>query len=470
MQVDESHQQVVLNIVNNKRKGSLSISEEPRDIREIISAVTPKLRERDAKVKKDASVTPKSLSLKSPKEIKKRADSVAEEYDSKEEEVLRNDEPDASHGTSTEVMTPRHGVRAAAALAKSKLSTRGVSNDLEVSKIEIPVSSDNIQAQVDRSVEFPSSDVKQKSGRKSSGSGSGSASKTRGRNSAVVQAVIEDKYVCCEKCEKWRRIPQHVNENELPDKWLCSMNIWDPFRNSCDTPEENFTETVAPTVEETGGSKIAAEDEAPAADHNAAIAELVAPVVSDVTKKLKLKKKKSTDDFDHENENDAPVPAQLEKESAKKKPRKSLSVDPTTPRAEDRSVTPAVTSDQWVQCDKCSKWRRVPFDVDVDQLPKVWYCHMNTWAVQYAKCGVVQEKTTKKVSTETADDAIPRTKLNRRSESISAPVAEPVSSTGAAATPPPAPVTKWIQCDRKNCQKWRKVAAYVDMDTMPDTW
>lgn len=456
IKADDLQQQ---NEIRSNRKTTLSLSDNGDGAGATLSAVTPKLKDRDVKSKKDTSTTPKSLPLKSPKDSRKRADSV-EKDDSKEEE---NNEVDASQNINAE-MTPRHKMRAAAAVAKSKLSTRGAANDQDATKIERPVSSENLQAQGDRSEEFASLE-KPKSSRKSSGSGSGSASKRRNATT-VTQAVIEDKYVCCEKCEKWRRIPSHVNENELPDKWLCSMNIWDPLRNSCDTPEENFAETAATAVVEPGSSKITGE-ETLMEDYNPAISEPV-----EVTKKIKLKKKRSTDEGDlHENDYDGAV--LLEKESAKKKTRKSISADPVTPRGDDRLATPAAASDQWVQCDKCSKWRRVPVDVDVDQLPKVWYCHMNTWALQYAKCGVVQEKTTKRasqISTEIADDAAPRTKLNRRSDSISASATEPAQSAGVSGAPAPAPVTKWIQCDRKNCQKWRKVAAYVDMDTMPDTW
>lgn len=32
----------------------------------------------------------------------------------------------------------------------------------------------------------------------------------------------------------------------------------------------------------------------------------------------------------------------------------------------------------WVQCDECEKWRVLPpeADIDVEQLPDLWYCHM----------------------------------------------------------------------------------------------
>jgi len=40
----------------------------------------------------------------------------------------------------------------------------------------------------------------------------------------------------------------------------------------------------------------------------------------------------------------------------------------------------------WVQCNKCNKWRKVPLSVDVDALPEEWYCSLNTWAPTLARC------------------------------------------------------------------------------------
>ena len=35
---------------------------------------------------------------------------------------------------------------------------------------------------------------------------------------------------------------------------------------------------------------------------------------------------------------------------------------------------------------------------------------------------------------------------------------------------PPELPTEWVQCDRKNCLKWRRVAWNVDIDALPDSW
>ena len=47
---------------------------------------------------------------------------------------------------------------------------------------------------------------------------------------------------------------------------------------------------------------------------------------------------------------------------------------------------------EWVQCDKCEKWRRLPPRISPEDLPDVWYCAMNTWDVNLATCTAVEEK------------------------------------------------------------------------------
>jgi len=49
--------------------------------------------------------------------------------------------------------------------------------------------------------------------------------------------VVEDKWVACDKCSKWRKVAEHIDVDELPDKWFCYMNSWDKF-NSCAVAEE----------------------------------------------------------------------------------------------------------------------------------------------------------------------------------------------------------------------------------------
>jgi len=43
-------------------------------------------------------------------------------------------------------------------------------------------------------------------------------------------------------------------------------------------------------------------------------------------------------------------------------------------------------SSEWVQCDRCKKWRLLPPEVDVSSLPSQWFCHMNAWDPAHNNC------------------------------------------------------------------------------------
>ncbi|KAG1689297.1 hypothetical protein DVH05_012842 [Phytophthora capsici] len=63
--------------------------------------------------------------------------------------------------------------------------------------------------------------------------------------------------------------------------------------------------------------------------------------------------------------------------------------------AEDDEIKPnpiATKQDDWVQCDKCQKWRRLPNQVNVSELPASWYCKMNKWDKRHNKCTAPEEK------------------------------------------------------------------------------
>ncbi|KJP85884.1 hypothetical protein AK88_04471 [Plasmodium fragile] len=49
--------------------------------------------------------------------------------------------------------------------------------------------------------------------------------------------------------------------------------------------------------------------------------------------------------------------------------------------------------DNWVQCDRCEKWRKLPAYIDMNNLPKIWYCNLNTDA-RYNSCDVEEEVAT----------------------------------------------------------------------------
>ncbi|KAM3704844.1 hypothetical protein ACJW31_03G036800 [Castanea mollissima] len=64
------------------------------------------------------------------------------------------------------------------------------------------------------------------------------------RPSEVAPVVIEENWVCCDKCEKWRLLPYGTNPDHLPKKWLCSMLTWLPGMNQCSFSEEETTNAL----------------------------------------------------------------------------------------------------------------------------------------------------------------------------------------------------------------------------------
>lgn len=69
------------------------------------------------------------------------------------------------------------------------------------------------------------------------------------------------------------------------------------------------------------------------------------------------------------------------------------------PRREDKEKTITTTGkgkdapkQEWVQCEKCEKWRRLPPRISAEDLPDVWFCSMNTWDINLATCTAIEDK------------------------------------------------------------------------------
>ena len=66
-----------------------------------------------------------------------------------------------------------------------------------------------------------------------------------------------------------------------------------------------------------------------------------------------------------------------------------------SPHNEDKSEKSkevGASKQEWVQCDECEKWRKVPPGISVDDFPDVWYCNMNTWDKNLASCTAAEDK------------------------------------------------------------------------------
>ncbi|KAM3323858.1 cysteine-tryptophan domain-containing zinc finger protein 7 [Capsicum chacoense] len=67
---------------------------------------------------------------------------------------------------------------------------------------------------------------------------------TSGAEPAVEAVVIEEDWVACDKCEKWRLLPYGTKPEQLPERWMCSMLYWLPGMNHCDISEEETTRAL----------------------------------------------------------------------------------------------------------------------------------------------------------------------------------------------------------------------------------
>ncbi|CAA0832043.1 CW-type Zinc Finger [Striga hermonthica] len=56
--------------------------------------------------------------------------------------------------------------------------------------------------------------------------------------------LVQEDWVSCDKCEKWRLLPLGTNVSSLPDKWLCRMLTWLPGMNRCSIPQEVTTNAL----------------------------------------------------------------------------------------------------------------------------------------------------------------------------------------------------------------------------------
>ncbi|KAL3029912.1 hypothetical protein AAZX31_03G191100 [Glycine max] len=57
----------------------------------------------------------------------------------------------------------------------------------------------------------------------------------------IPPVEMDDNWVQCDQCHKWRLLPVGTNPDNLPEKWLCSMLDWLPDMNRCSFSEDETT-------------------------------------------------------------------------------------------------------------------------------------------------------------------------------------------------------------------------------------
>lgn len=317
----------------------------------------------------------------------------------------------------------------------------------------------------------------------------------RGRKPSPA-TLVAAQWVACDACGKWRRLPKNITSDQLPEIWTCEMSSWDTQRNTCQSPEEAF-----PHLEDFSKGRLSTEDR----DHKANEAAL--EVSDDIygTERLMAstggrwpRKTSVSETTVHENDSDKEGGALVRRIGvASNFARRPQSVEvaletgtATSGHGQHKaqsslsgSSSGMLESVNWVQCNDCQKWRKVPLNIDVNSLPEVWLCRMNSWDAGHSRCSAPEESEEKAAApTETKNAAV--------ESSIDVPCAPPPQpqvgvGRGRYARRKPGlsngmeaqvgggvvkKVTQWVQCERPSCKKWRKIPATVDMSTFPEKW
>lgn len=279
----------------------------------------------------------------------------------------------------------------------------------------------------DDSAVDPVSKKKKKRDRRKDGDGEESEEKEESQQQAP--------WVQCDKCKKWRIIPSDV-VGSLPDRWFCEDNVWDPKRASCDAPQQKDKQLVRERKRRKRQRLLEKEQEKRAAATDMKDAPPEEPVgektpapsfseeTSDAPPKKKAKRASPTEEqaqlSDSSVHKERPVKVEKEKKKGSKKSRKEIahseSIESSTQEAPEskpkrgrprrnagKEAKPSTTNKdrgqeenpenlEWVQCEKCEKWRKLPPHVSADELPDVWYCSMNTWNPDSASCTAPEDK------------------------------------------------------------------------------
>ncbi|MEW5299531.1 MAG: hypothetical protein WDW36_002539 [Sanguina aurantia] len=70
-------------------------------------------------------------------------------------------------------------------------------------------------------------------------------SMARGRSRTMQRPISElQKWVQCNKCQKWRKVPYHLRDDELTDEWECKDNSWDYIHAICSIPQALSNEEI----------------------------------------------------------------------------------------------------------------------------------------------------------------------------------------------------------------------------------
>jgi CW-type Zinc Finger len=267
-------------------------------------------------------------------------------------------------------------------------------------------------------------------------------------SNAENEVELDDsQWVQCDKCGKWRIIPNSVVQL-LPTQWYCADNVYDPKHASCEAPEQTDKDVarekkkrlkkkqrLLKAAEEAASNEVSTPKSDNAKIDMAIPKEVAADRSPRPPRETKEEVEKQNKQPKRPTPQDETQPVEAVSDARPKKEKKVTSlavkrgrsvesldkmapateepaaVDATKPRGRGRPrrvnnpkeastvvgiSVPTPTDDgenlEWVQCEKCDKWRKLPPHVSADDLPDVWTCDMNNWNPSSASCDAPEDK------------------------------------------------------------------------------
>jgi len=110
----------------------------------------------------------------------------------------------------------------------------------------------------------------------------------------------------------------------------------------------------------------------------------------DSRKKLNLVGKRPREEPEEEVKESDSLTSQIKGKRPRGRPAKEQSGNKEGKPTNEKSSDP--DNQEWVQCEKCEKWRRLPPHISAGSLPDRWYCNMNSWDPYAATCEAQEDK------------------------------------------------------------------------------
>jgi len=235
----------------------------------------------------------------------------------------------------------------------------------------------------------------------------------------------ERQWVQCDKCQKWRILPSRMEASSLPDFWECSMNTWDPKHADCSVAEQTLKQIQkerrrakkrAKQQQRLEALETIERDPKPRGTKSAQNSPRPNKPVVKVGKNTDLESKRASPLPSSTSIESGPDPKEKrgrkgkkEKDEAKQsEAQRAVAAAEVTPKkpgrkrgrpARNHAVETPRTSEskdddnvEWVQCEKCEKWRKLPPYMSADELPDSWYCSLNTWNEASASCDAPEDQ------------------------------------------------------------------------------